>query len=115
MALPKTFAVGELLTAEDVNEHLVNRQRIEAGKVSISYGGQSSAWQDVVFSRPFTQPPNVLVSYEGAQISPRTIAHTSDISATGFRARIMTADGTTHTGTRIVSWLAVETYSPDED
>lgn len=115
MALPRTFAVGELLTAEDVNEYLVNRQRIETGRVGISYGGQSSAWQEVVFSRPFTQPPNVVVSYEGPQVSPRTIVHASDITATGFRARIMTADGTTHTGTRVVSWQAVETYSPDED
>lgn len=80
----------------------------QSGTASISYGGSSSATQTVTFPTPFTGPgaPDVIATYGDSFTSPRTIVAAYNPSNTGFTARIMTADGSTHTGTRSVFWVA---------
>lgn len=78
----------------------------QSGTVSISYGSAASATAAVTFPQPFAAAPLVLAGYGGGQTSPRTIATASGVSASGFTATIMTADGSTHTGTRAVNWIA---------
>lgn len=78
----------------------------QAGTVSISYGSAAFATAAVTFPKAFKAAPLVLAGYGGGQTSPRTIATASGVSASGFTATIMTADGSTHTGTRAVNWIA---------
>lgn len=82
--------------------------RRQSGTVAISYGGSNTAAVQVDFPVPFTGAgnPDVIATYGDGFTSPRTIVAAYNPSNTGFTARIMTADGSTHAGTRSVFWVA---------
>lgn len=112
MGLSKAFSVGEILTADDVNEHLAHRQKIQTGAVQISMGGNSAATANVEFPEPFTGsgPVTVTATYGDPFTSPRLIPGAYGATTAGFTAQFYTADGTTHGGTRTLTWLAIQDY-----
>lgn len=79
-----------------------------SGEIGISFGGSNTATAPVTFDPPYTGPgtPTVMTTYGSTNTIPVVVTGAQSISNTGFTARIMTADGNTHGGTRVVRWFA---------
>lgn len=97
-------------TSNKIAEVESEAPQIRTGTVAINYNGSPQANRSVSFSPPFTGSgtPVVMATPSESFTSPRTIAHAFSASNTGATIGIMTADGSSHGGTREVAWVAIK-------
>lgn len=85
---------------------------VQTGTVDVAYGATSAATAPVTFPQAFAAPPIVVAGIASGSTSPRSLAAASAITATGFTAGLMTADGGNSGTTRTVAWVAVGVKVP---
>ena len=83
---------------------------IQSGTVPVTVSGAVSGFAAVVFPRPFSAPPVVIVAIGqlGAVATTRYYALAGSITALGFNAYVQHADNTSGTAAaQNVSWIAI--------
>lgn len=84
------------------------RPQMTRGTVSMSLAGGASATAAVTFPTAFPTPPIVVASYGStASTLPRVFVGAYNVTTTGCTLLLASADGTTSTGSRPVSYWAV--------
>jgi hypothetical protein len=82
---------------------------VQAGGAAVAVTGASSASVAIVFPRPFSRPPVVMLGAPGSAIAgvPFIPVRVSDVTATGCTALFASLGGATASGTAGFDWIAI--------